>query len=535
MYRLTSDTFASGALAAAAIAGTLPRSLRVPTARGVSAWRERVDAVRRTAESGWLEGIRPAFGAGDAALVRLATVERERGVVVTTGQQPGLYGGPLFTWYKALSALAFADAIQSVTGVPAAPVFWAATDDSDFAEASWTAVSLRGGEQMIKAPDSSVPAGTTLMRTPLGDMSAQMPLLRQAAGPGAASAFLDIAFEAYAPEATHGQAYLSLMRAVLEPLGIAVLDASHGALRNRERPTLIEALRNADALSAALSANAIAIRGLGMEPQVNEVQGLSLVFVEENGVRRRVTLTEARDIAASRDATLSPNVLLRPVVELAVLPAVAYCAGPAEMAYGVQSAAVASELGVLAPMMVPRWTGTVMEDHVDAILERHSVSVAELREPHDVWARLASRTVSPVALNRLNELRRAVAETFGSLKSELAAGKDPLLQSPEVVEGAQSGVMFRLARFERRIIAAAKRREASLAEDLATARGWFFPLGKKQERALNAIPLLARHGAHFLEDVRRAAARHADAVTSGDEDSSLRSSEPHGAALTTGA
>jgi uncharacterized protein YllA (UPF0747 family) len=88
--------------------------------------------VRASASRGWLYVLRPAFAASGAAAARLERVAAGRGIVVTTGQQPGLFGGPIYTWSKALSALTLADEIEATTGIPAAPVFWAANDDRRF-------------------------------------------------------------------------------------------------------------------------------------------------------------------------------------------------------------------------------------------------------------------------------------------------------------------------------------------------------------------------------------------------------------------
>jgi uncharacterized protein YllA (UPF0747 family) len=90
------------------------------------AWKSRAEAVRASSAREWLDAIRPALSASGAAGERLARVAAGRGVVVTTGQQPGLFGGPIYTWSKALTALALADEIEAVTGIPAAPVFWGA-------------------------------------------------------------------------------------------------------------------------------------------------------------------------------------------------------------------------------------------------------------------------------------------------------------------------------------------------------------------------------------------------------------------------
>src|SRR5262245_55049600 len=126
------DPLGGSPLARAAIDGRLGDwyVARPTTAQG---WKARAESVRASAKSRpWLDMLRPAFDARGAAAARLDRVANGRGIVVTTGQQPGLFGGPIYTWSKALSALALADEIESATGIPTAPVFWAATDDADF-------------------------------------------------------------------------------------------------------------------------------------------------------------------------------------------------------------------------------------------------------------------------------------------------------------------------------------------------------------------------------------------------------------------
>ncbi|MGK2963268.1 MAG: bacillithiol biosynthesis protein BshC, partial [Gemmatimonadaceae bacterium] len=112
-------------------------------------WTKRAGLMRDSLlDDDWLSALRPAFGTGGAAAARLEAAAVS-GVVVTAGQQPGLFGGPLYTWWKALSALALADALEKSIGMPVAPVFWAATDDSDFAEASSTVLATPDGAVRI--------------------------------------------------------------------------------------------------------------------------------------------------------------------------------------------------------------------------------------------------------------------------------------------------------------------------------------------------------------------------------------------------
>ena len=137
-----------------------PRDWTAAAPSSVEGWREQVAsrASARDWTSAW-RCLEPALNASGAARERLQRVIDAKGVVVTTGQQPGLFGGPIYTLSKAVSAIALADALEEATGVPAAPIFWAATDDADFAEASTTAVARQGGLEVLRS-EVVPPAGT---------------------------------------------------------------------------------------------------------------------------------------------------------------------------------------------------------------------------------------------------------------------------------------------------------------------------------------------------------------------------------------
>ena len=143
--RVVTEPLGGSPLSRAVQDGVAPAEWYRARPRGSAEWSAHAASVRAEfAASRWLAGLRPAFDASGPASERLERVASQNGIVVTTGQQPGLFGGPLYTLLKAFSALALADRIERDTGIPTAPVFWAATDDADFAEASWTAVADEG-------------------------------------------------------------------------------------------------------------------------------------------------------------------------------------------------------------------------------------------------------------------------------------------------------------------------------------------------------------------------------------------------------
>jgi len=502
--RILTEPLGGSALSQAIQQGRVPASWRAPQPADVESWATRVRA--RAAARDWAtawDHLDAAIVATGEAKRRLDRVRRDGGVVVTTGQQPGLFGGPIYTWTKAAGALALADAIQDATGVPAAAVFWAATDDADFVEASTTVVARGGAAEELRDRHAPV-AGTPMSQATLGDMHDLLARLADACGSGADHRALTAARDAYAhPGATVGGAYVTLLRTLLAPLGVPVLDASHPAVHSASAPILTLALERAGDIESALVRRSAELRAAGFEPQVEDMPGLSLVFGRDGAVKRRLGVSE-RGAASS---ILTPNVLLRPIVEHAILPTVAYNAGPGELAYFAQVGAVAETMGLDAPLAVPRWSCTLLEPHVDAVLRRLGLHHDDFRDPHAPERQLATQAMSEESVAGLRTMRDTIAQLPSLLGQEAHE-----LGLDAVVTGAQRALEHRVDRLQRRIVAGVARRETALMRDLATARAVLYPLGKRQERALNIIPLLARHGLQLLSELVTAAAPHASAL-----------------------
>jgi bacillithiol biosynthesis cysteine-adding enzyme BshC len=487
----------------------------------VDEWRARAANVRTThATPEWFTTLSGAFGATGAAAERLARAAAS-GVVVTTGQQPGLFGGPTYTWTKAISALTLADRLEGELGMPVAPVFWAATDDSDWAEAAVTHLLTVAGLETIQLPGPATD-GVSMTDVPLGDTSAALAALRAACGSAANAGVLDDIAAAYVPHATIGAAYLQLLRAWLEPLGVAVLDASHDAVRRAADPTLRRALLRAPAIADQLAARSEAIRAAGFEPQVETLDSLSLVFRTTLGAsgraqdrtRERVPVADAARVAREAEVgTLGANVLLRPVMERALLPTVAYVAGPGEFAYFAQVGPVAEALGAAVPMPVPRWAGEVIEPRSVRVLERLGLEERALHDPHAAESTIARAAMPDEVQDALERLRVTLDAQTRALRSAVSAS-DALVHDA-VLDGLERQLAHRIERVERRIVAAVKRRETTLMRDVAHVRAAFRPMGTSPERVLNLVPALARYGTGVFSLMQREASVHADALVRG--------------------
>lgn len=481
-------------------------------------------------DAGLLDALIPAPGL-DAIRARLAD---PRALVVTTGQQPGLFLGPLYTFAKALSAAALAAELERRWDRPVVPIFWAANDDHDYAEARWASWLDAGGEVKTGAlPDRAVEAPLTPMgRLPLPpEVAGLLDALERDLAPGHER---DVALARlrrfYQPGTTLGAAFSGALAEWLAPLGIAVLDSGHAAAKARMAPWLVEAVLRTEELDRALADQAAALAARGVIATVPVGQGAALVFLEDASGRdrlvregdawvtrrsgTRVTQAGIERVAAESPTRLSPNVLLRPVIESALLPTVAYVAGPGELAYLVQCEPLYAALRVTPQTPVPRWSGVLVEPRVDRVLDKFGATLEELLAPgHALEARVVRSQLPAPLLDAVARLRTALEAEYGVIQAA-AVTVDPTLERP--VSAAHQHAQSGLAEAEKKIQGHLKKREAVELAQIARAREAVYPGGRPQERVLCGVSWVARHGAGLLEAMRdEAAAWYRGALAAG--------------------
>jgi bacillithiol biosynthesis cysteine-adding enzyme BshC len=440
-------------------------------------------------------------------------------LIVTTGQQPGLFTGPLYTVYKALSAAALAGEMERRWGLPVVPVFWLANDDHDYAEARSSSWLGTDGE-LVTAALSDRPAEapqTPMYRLPLGpEVVDQIRLLEQTTPDSPARVeTLDWLLRHYTTGATVGRAFGGALAELLAPLGIVCIDSTHPAVKRSMVPLLIRALEQARALEKALTTAAEVYLREGREPPVPIIPGASLVFLETSAGRERIVVedgtfvarrsgtrysaAEIRRIADTEPDRLSPNVLLRPVVESEILPSVAYVAGPGELAYLGMCAPLYDELGVIRQVPVPRWSGVLVEPRVDRILAKYGATLDELLVPGNALETRVVRSQLPADLiASTSRLREGLEREYAIIQAG-AVGIDPTLERPAAA--ARQAAMTGVAEIEKKVEQHLKKREAVELAQIGRARTAVLPAGKPQERVLTVAGWLARQGRPFLAEL----------------------------------
>ena len=441
---------------------------------------------------------RGATGATVAAGAKLAD---PRAVAIVTGQQAGLFGGPLYTILKAITAVKLAEQVTREHGVTAVPVFWIESEDHDWDEV-----------RSCRILDAEMtPKGVALPPRPSGDpvpvaaitldehIHAVLDELRQILPPTEfRDALLDQLRSAYAPGIGMADAFGRLLERVLGDRGLVVYDASDpaakplvGDLFARELSAPGETAK----LAAAAGADLIA-RGYHAQVQTSEVSGVSLFRLD--GTRRSIQEPSSfvRE-AADRPAGFSPGVLLRPLVQDTVLPTVCYVAGPNELAYLGQLRGVYERFGVPMPLMYSRATATILDSPAMRFLAKYNVPFDALAPQDDSTLNELLRTQIPPEVDEaLSAAGRAIEERMSHVVSALPA-LDPTLEG--AAKNTLSRMQHDLQTLQGKTIQAAKRRNETLRRQFQRTRALAFPDGHPQERTVAFAWFLNQYGEAFVE------------------------------------
>jgi bacillithiol biosynthesis cysteine-adding enzyme BshC len=460
-----------------------------------------------------------AFVASPTRDAQLERLRRPGALAVTTGQQPGLFTGPLYTVHKALSAVALAGLLEARWRTPVVPVFWLAGDDHDFAEAStasWLAAdgTLASASLPPRPPDAPL---TPMYRQPLGE--GVVPALEALVAGLPPSEFRDATVEwltrHYRPDATVAGSYAGAIAELLGPLGVLCFDSTHPAAKRAMAPHLVRALREARRLDEDLDRWAESQGVTARTSGITVGDGAALVmlearlgrdrlvqdgdgFVTRRG-RERFDLPAIDRIAAEEPSRLSPNVLLRPAVESALLPTVAYLGGPGELRYLVMTPPIYQRLEIPRQRPLPRWSGVIVEPRVDRVLEKFGLDLSELFAPPGALEARVVRAQLPAEVGEaLEQLRVALEEGYGVLE-RAAADIDPTLSRP--AQTAKQQALAGTQDIEKKLVQHLKRRQETELGQIARARTAVMPGGKPQERVLTVAPFLARYGAGLLAEL----------------------------------
>jgi bacillithiol biosynthesis cysteine-adding enzyme BshC len=433
--------------------------------------------------------------------------------VIITGQQAGLFGGPLFTLLKAVTAMKLAARIERECRVPVVPVFWIDAEDHDWPEVSGATV-LDGqlAPHTIRLADlpgaGDVPVARLVLdadvRRALDELDATLP-------DGDFRADLMRGLRAsYQPGFGMADAFGRWLEVVLGPLGLVVYDSSDPAAKPLVGPVFQREIAEPGRTMALAGRAGEALVAHGYHAQVTPTEGGIALFHLNDGRQsirasggqatigeRTVTLGALAEEAERDPSHFSPNVLLRPIVQDTIFPTICYVAGPNELAYLGQLRGIYDRFGVAMPLMYQRATATLVDSATLRFLARYDLPLVAL-QPQDekTLNQLLADQLPPTVEQGLSGISTLVKERMEHLVS-VVAQIDPTLEG--TVRTTLGKMEHELHILHNKVIQAAKRKDETLRRQFQHAQGLAFPGGHPQERELGFVWFLAKYGPALVD------------------------------------
>ncbi len=452
-----------------------------------------------------VSALRANNGAQAAENDSLELLSKEGTVAVVTGQQVGLFSGPAYTIYKALTAARLAQELTS-RGTPAVPVFWLATEDHDLPEINHTFVFDQAHRPVTLRVDGlgepQQPVGSILVEAPpIDELRAAL------AGLPFESEVTDVVAQAYRPGVSFGAAFRDLLRSLLAGRGLLFLDPLDASIRKIMAPLLATAVTRAGELKERLLKRNQELEAAGYHAQVHVEAQTSLFFLLEGN--RRTTLRKENGEYISKDRRysaaeladrgeqLSPNALLRPVMQDYLLPTVAYVGGPAELAYLAQSQVLYDALLERMPVVLARSAFTLLDQHSAKTMERFHLSLSSVfHGEDDTRASIARQLVPSELTQQIGRMEQSTAQSLDQLRSSLI-DFDPTLAN--ALDKSRAKILYQLSKIEQKTARETLRKDARAAEDARLLSSLVYPQKHLQERFYSILPFLAKHGSGLLD------------------------------------
>jgi bacillithiol biosynthesis cysteine-adding enzyme BshC len=453
-------------------------------------------------------------GAPPAAIHAGRRLAETATIAVVTGQQAGLFGGPLYTFLKAITALKLAGEITRNHRVPAVAVFWIEAEDHDWDEVrGCTVVNEQGAPVHLELPARA------------GDDSARVADVRFDASIAAVIDQLDRTLPAtefhaplvaalrniYKEGAGTADAFGRFMEHALGSAGLVVYDASDVAAKPLARDVFVHELSHAGETARRASDVGSQLTARGYHAQVQAGDGSVSLFYLDGSSRRPLRRDGDRFLVANRSVDqaslvdearqhperFSPNVLLRPIVQDTIFPTVAYVAGPNELAYLAQLSHVHAHFGLSMPLLYPRASATLVDAAAWRFLSKYNLPFESLQRQDEAALNELLAAQMPETVERAFDAAVRTTDAAMARLVEVMPALDPTLEG--AARSTLTKMQHDLETLHGKMIHTAKRRDETLRRQFARTQALAFPGGQPQERVIGGVSFLNQYGPALVD------------------------------------
>ncbi len=455
------------------------------------------------------------YGCGSKTLGNIHNLKQNQTCAVVTGQQVGLFSGPLYTIYKALTAVKLTEYLNQNGQGSFVPIFWLAADDHDFAEINHINL-LNKNNQLEKiqcdsfSPTTKLPASKILLTQEINACVQQLNNLTHD------SEFKDKIIshlsEAYEPDKSYVEAFGKWMTRLFKSYGLIFIDASHQGFKElgksvflkeiaENSPSTLCAIETSKKLKQAKYDCQIQLREGILNLFFTDPERLSIGIKEDGYIIKDTQQTYGRDelfaLMENKPYLCSPNVLLRPIYQDSILPTVAYIGGPSEVAYFAQMKGIYDRFSIPMPIIYPRKSLTIIEHKIKSVLQKHNVNVQDFWHNFDQTIQTIIKKFIPQSIdNFFSTAASHLKQDFQSIKKEIVSIEPDLENSADLT---LEKINQQFKYLEKKILKASKKQHEILIQQLHKMKNNLYPTNHLQERVLNIVPYLIKYGYPFID------------------------------------
>ncbi|MBI3765791.1 MAG: bacillithiol biosynthesis cysteine-adding enzyme BshC, partial [Ignavibacteriales bacterium] len=456
------------------------------------------------------------FGVGVSTLENIKHLADEKTFAVVTGQQLGILGGPLYTVYKAITAIKLSKQLSvNFPEYKFVPVFWLESEDHDFEEVNKVGIL---STEHVPTKIEYLPHGKPLQKNPgpIGELrldgyldSFYDQLQKSLGNSEFKKPLVELLASAYKPEASFEQAFAVLMNTLFDGEGLIFISPNDKRLKTLLAPIFQKEIQEFPRVSQLIIQQSAELENR-YHAQI-KTKALNLFhffkggryFIEPRehdfslrGTRHFIPKDELLRIATETPELLSPNVALRPICQDTILPTVAYVAGPSEIAYFAQLKSVYQYFGITMPMIYPRASTTILEEKIERIMEKYELDILDFfGDPEKV----NNRVIELASEVRVDEMFQSAIQRVNDQVNEMRFGLNYIDSTLlGALETTRSKLEFQLHALREKTMAAQKQKHEVALRQVQKASHSIFPNKNFQERELSIVHFMNKHGLEFV-------------------------------------
>ncbi len=457
-----------------------------------------------------------SFGSQSTVFENIERLKQKGTFAVVTGQQVGLFSGPAFTLYKALTAVRVAQWL-SENGLPSVPVFWLATEDHDLEEVAQTAV-LNEDYELVRfadqgeRPSPRSPVGSVQLTSAITETLDR--LERTLPAGGSRDSMMSDLRDFYSPGATWTESFARLMARLFGRWGVILVDSLDRELHQLSVRAYATALDRTAAARQLLLERSQRLESKRYHAQVHLTDDSTLLFVMRDGDRlplrqnnsdfllgdnETLSLADLNAWLEKDPLQFSANVLMRPVVQDSLLPTIAYVAGPSEIAYLGQAQALYETFGRPMPVVFPRASFTLVDARAQRFLDKYRLSVDDVWQGEEHLGRqIAMAGYAEGWAGRFDQSGQELSSLLERLQKDVET-LDPTLL--DTLKNVEEKMHYQMERLRGKLTRAALQRSELLSRHQQSLLQFLYPGKDLQERQVCGVYFLSRAGYDLLERI----------------------------------